>query len=48
MVNTTFHRVVLEKVVRNSLEENVEVDFIAKITRLSVERILELKEKYGL
>ena len=33
-----------EEIARKSLAENVDVDFIAKITGLSVERILEMKE----
>ena len=33
-----------EEIVRKSLEENLNVDFISKITGLPVKRILEIKE----
>ncbi len=37
-----------EEIVRKSLEENLDVDFISKITGLPVKRILEIKEKSDL
>ncbi|WP_391204696.1 Rpn family recombination-promoting nuclease/putative transposase [Psychrobacillus sp. L4] len=36
-----------EEIARKSLAENVDVDFIAKITGLSVERIIEIKKNHG-
>ena len=37
-----------EEIVRKSLEENLDVDFISKITGLPVKRILEIKEESDL
>ncbi|WP_391204704.1 hypothetical protein [Psychrobacillus sp. L4] len=37
-----------EEIARKSLAENVDVDFIAKITELSVERVLEIKAAHSL
>ena len=37
-----------EEIVRKSLSKNLDLDFIVDLTGLSIDRVLEIKAKYGL